>query len=158
MTEIGVDAAAVRAEVETFRASHLELETERVKLAKDRAILEGAERRQACVDLVKAGRAPSTVWADDKCSGPKSYLAAMPIGDFRAYVADQLKATSKAKTPKVPSEAGAPGAVVEASRTFTVEGGKTHTLDARDLKFCSDAGCDPQVYATLQARMTPKKA
>ena len=127
-----VDAVA---SVETFRASHLELETERQKLAQERATLEAAERRKGCVELVTlAGRAPATVWADDKATAPKKYLAAMPLADFREYVADAIKASSR-KAPVAPPAGG----------------GDAVTLSARELAMCAAKNLDPAKYAATRA-------
>ncbi len=94
------------ADAEIWKASHIKLETEIQKLAAERAVLDAAERRRGCADLVvKAGRAPSTVWADADCSAPKSYLSNMPMADFRDYVADALKTAPKAAT-KPPTKSG----------------------------------------------------
>ncbi len=131
-------------DVERWHASHLELETERAKLAKDRAILESAERRQGCIDLVvKANRAPSTVWENADCSAPKSYLASMPIADFRNYVVDAVKASGKKPALVPPKKAGA-GAV------------GVHGLTAEQASMCAETGCDPATFAMLKARTTSK--
>ncbi len=133
---------------ELYRASHIELETERQKLAKERATLEAAERRRGCVDLVvQAGRAPATVWASDKADAPKSYLASMLIADFREYVADAIKANAgktaiKPPTGKLSVKAPESGAVDALGLTAT------------DRQYCKDAGCDPKTYAAIKARTT----
>ena len=133
------------ATVDTFRASHLELETERQKLAAERATLEAAERRRGCVDLVTvAGMAPAMVWADDKATTPKTYLASMAIGDFRSYVADALKAAGKTPPPIAP-----PAGV---AAPVTGPGGGVAGLSARELTICKETGCDPVTYATLKAQ------
>ncbi len=125
--------------VSTYRASHLELEVERTKLASERKILESAERRKGCVSLVtQAGRAPATVWANEKSEAPKPYLANMPIAEFRELVADAIKAHGKAPpAPKVPVAAG------EVDE---------HGLTAAEQKVCKETGCDPKVFARLSAK------
>lgn len=130
-----VDAVSI---VETYRESHLELETERQKLAKERETLETAERRKGCIDLVTlGGRAPATVWADDKATSPKKYLAAMPIADFREYVADALKSKG-----------------VKASVTVTPPAGNSANLalTPEELAICVSMKCDPAAYAALKAQ------
>lgn len=130
-----VDALA---EAGIWRASHIELESGRQKLAQERAVLEAAERRKGCVELVTlAGRAPATVWADDKCSAPKSYLSNMPMADFRSYVADALKSAPKA----------APKAPVKASASSDLP-----ALSESELAICERTGCKPEVYAALKAQ------
>ncbi len=122
--------------IETWHASHVELETERTKLATERAVLENAERRKGCVELVSLyGRAPSTVWADDKATAPKKYLAAMSIADFRDYVAD---AKASGKRPAAPTPP-APG-------DEAVEG-----LTPRELAKCVELKIDPKKYAATRA-------
>jgi hypothetical protein len=118
---------AAVAEVETWRASHLELETERQKLAAERATLESAERRKGCADLVKlGGLAPAAVWKDEEATAPASYLASMSIGDFRAFVAASTK--GRKADPKAPTTA-------------------TETLSARELAMCAEMKIDPKQYA-----------
>jgi phage I-like protein len=133
-----VDAIA---EVEVWRTSHLKLETETQKLAAERKVLEDAERRKLCVELVSlAGRAPATVWADDKSSAPKAYLAAMPIADLRAMHADAIKASG-----------GKPSAVKP-----PVVAADSHGLSARELAMCSEMKIDPKDYAARKAATTKK--
>jgi hypothetical protein len=140
------DFTAALSAAEAFKASHIELETERQKLAKEREILEAGERRRGCIDLVvKAGRAPSTVWADEKCSAPKKYLAAMPIEDFREYLADALKASSgKAPASKPPVVASEGGRVVQTSRGPVA-------LTAREVQTIESVKGDFQAYAENKA-------
>lgn len=124
--------------VETFRTSHIELETERKKLASERETLEGAERRAGCVELVTlGGHAPSTVWSDDKATAPKKYLAAMSMADFRDYVADAVK--SKGGTVKL--HVLPPG-----------NGGAAHGLTAEELAVCTAMKCEPAAFAALKAQ------
>lgn len=137
---------AAAAEIATWRESHLKLEVETQKLAAERATMESAERRKGCVDLVAlGGRAPSTVWADDKCSGPKKYLASMSIEDFREYVADALK-TSKGAS----SGGSAPTSSGDGSQVFETANGPV-TLSASELAECERAKADPKVYAANKA-------
>ena len=133
---------AASADVAVWHASHLALETERQKLAAERAVLESAERRKGCIELVtQCGRAPATVWADDQCSGPKKYLASMSIADFRDYVADAIGSKSVSKTPKPPVSSLAKSAPANADG-----------LSPHDLAICKETGCDPKVFAMLKAR------
>lgn len=129
-----VDAVA---EVETWRTSHLKLETETQKLASERATLESAERRKLCVELVSlAGRAPAAVWADDKATAPKPYLAMMPIADLRAMHADEIKASAGKGAPRIPAA------------DPTAQHGNV-TLTAEQLAICAELKCDPATYANL---------
>jgi phage I-like protein len=125
-------------EAEAWRSSHIKLETETQKLAAERAVLEAAERRKGCVELVTlASRAPATVWADDKCSAPKAYLSAMPIADFREFVADAIKASSGSAAVRPPAS----GVAVSASGPVQ--------LTAAQAAICAETGCDPSVFANL---------
>lgn len=133
------------AEAEVWRQSHITLETERQALAAERAMLEAAERREGCAKLVKlAGRAPATVWADDKASAPKKYLASMPIADFREYVADAIKSAPAKSTP-VPAKTAPDGGKVVETRYGAV------TLSARELKTIEEVKGNVQVYAETKA-------
>lgn len=139
-----VDAVA---QVEIFRASHLELETERQALATERKTLEAAERRKLCAELVTlAGRAPAEVWADDSATAPKGYLAAMPLADLRAMHADAVK--SSAKAPRIAAPKGAP--VAAGAKEFATPDGVV-TLSASELKACAEAGAKVEDYAANKA-------
>lgn len=145
------------ADIRTWHASHVALAAETKKLADREAVLESAERRKLCVELVTlAGRVPATVWADDKASAPKAYLAAMPIAALRAMHADEIKASGKRPAVK-PPVAGVTGE----TKTFTVnlDGRSVDvTLDARELQIAADAKCEPKTFAMLKARRAPTAA
>ncbi len=137
------------AEVEIWRASHVELSTERTRLAGERAALESAERRRLCVELVTLGAEfPSTMWADDKAKRLKARWESMPLAELRSHVTDQRAARGGRSAPR-PVVASA----TAETKIFVVEG-KHVELSARDLAFCKDANCDPETYATLKARGT----
>lgn len=138
-------------EAEAWRASHLELETERQKLAKERSLFESAERRAGCVRLVtEAGRAPATVWADPKAKTPKKYLAAMSMADFREYVADAVASRGGARPAVAPP--------VAAEDRTTTHGGVelTEVEVARVKKKAKALGTDPDAalenYAAIKSR------
>ncbi len=134
----------VVSDVETWRASHLELETERQKLASERATLESAERRKLCASLVTLGAEfPSTVWADDKSKALKSRWTKIAIEELRAHVAEQTaargpKAASNGNGVRPPAQADGSG------------------LSSRELAICKETGCDPKVYASLKGEMGMK--
>lgn len=135
------------ADIRAWHASHVELATERKKLADREAVLEGAERRKLCVELVTlAGRAPSTVWTSPDSQEPKSYLAAMPIADLRAMHADAVKAHGGKPAPvKPPAGGGGDG-----SREVDTPHGLV-TVSAREIKNCEDVGAKLEVYAANKA-------
>lgn len=131
------DFVASLADIKTWHASHLELESGRQKLAAERATLESAERRRLCVELVSlAGKAPSTVWADDKATKPKQYLADMPIESLRALHADEIRAKG-GKVEKVTPPAGKNSA-------------NAHGLSDQELAICTAMKCDPAAFAALK--------
>ena len=149
----GKGLVASVSDIRLWRASHLELEEGRQKLAQERATLEAAERRKGCVDLVAlGGMAPSMVWSDAKCSAPKKYLAEMPIADFRDFVSDAVKSkggkvlASKAQPPIQP------GVQADGSRDFQTPHG-TVTLSASELRVCEETKCNPKEYAANKAAM-----
>lgn len=130
-----VDAVA---QVETFRTSHLELETERQKLSAERATLEAAERRKLCVELVTMGAEfPATVWADDKATSLKNRWLEMPLEALRTHTAEQRSARGGAKSPSAPRPPALPAGV----------GGE---LSPRELKLCADKKIDPAKYAAIK--------
>lgn len=140
-----VDAIA---DIRTWHASHVELATERKKLAEREAVLESAERRKLCVELVtQAGRAPAAVWSDSKSTAPKKYLAAMPIEDFREYVTDAIKTRSARAAPPLPAtEDVAP----TGGMNVTIKSGEVVALSARELALCAEKKIDPKNYAELK--------
>lgn len=134
------DILAALAEAEVWRTSHLTLETERQVLASERLVLEAAERRKGCVELVTlAGRKPATVWANDAATEPKSYLSSMPLKDFRVMVADAIKANGKQSTPR---DGIQPGAEIVAANGLT----------ASELAACKRSGCTPEAFLALKSQ------
>lgn len=144
---------------ETYRDSHMKLETETQKLAQERKVLEDAERRKLCVELVTlAGRAPATVWATpDAGSAPKPYLASMPLADLRAMHADAVASHGGKQAPRPPTAKLHASGDATGSKDYVVDGGKRITLTALDHQYAKDANCSPEVYATLKARRESAK-
>lgn len=134
------------ADVEAFRASHIELETGRQKLAAERAVLEAAERRTLCAELVKCGAEfPSTVWADDKATTLKARWLSMSIADLRSHTTEQKAARGNKParlTPAPHSEKG--GKVVETSHGPVA-------LSAREVATIESVKGNYQVYAENKA-------
>lgn len=130
--------------VDTFRTSHLELETERQKLSAERATLESAERRKICVELIALGAEfPSTVWADEKAATLKARWLEMPIEALRAHATEQRAARAGkggGKSPPVPP----------------VGGGNDHGLTASELEKCSAKKIDPAAYAKTKAAIAAR--
>lgn len=146
-TDFGVTSlVALAAKTKVSRAAELTLASERQKLAEREAVLESAERRRLCAELVtKAGKAPAEVWASDKADAPKKYLAAMPIEDFREFVADAVKAHGKSAPVAPPAAAGAVSATGE--KEFVTPLG-TVKLSAREQAMCVELKQDPTEYAS----------
>ncbi len=125
------------ADAEVWRASHVRLEAETQKLAAERAVLESAERRKLCVEMVtQGGRAPATIWANDESTAVKPYLAAMPIADLRSMHADAVKANrGKTQELKPPASTG------------------SESMTEREIALCSAKNIDPAKYAATKTRM-----
>lgn len=137
------------AEIETWRASHLELEVERQKLAAERSTLEGAERRKLCAELVSLGAEfPATVWSDDKATTVKPRWAKMDIAELRAHVGEQRTARAPNGKTKTPTPAQGAG---DGSKTFQTSHGPV-TVSAREIEDCAQAGAKPENYAANKAQ------
>jgi len=129
------EISAVITDIETWRNSHLSLETERAKDATDRATLEASERRKLTGDLVKLGaETPATAWSDDDGKVPVERLAKEPITELRARVAKLTKAKGGTREdPRPPVKTAATG------------------LSERELAMCAERKIDPVKYAATRA-------
>ncbi len=143
--------AAAAVEIAQWRASHVELEVEKQKLAQERKVLDAAARRKLCRDLVvHAGRAPATVWASsDPDAPPKAAYAKMSIGDLKEYVASAVataggKRLSSTRTWRGPTPPPGSG-----------EGSGAHGLSRQEEKAADEAGCDHAVFARLASKRNP---
>lgn len=135
----GKSFVASVADVRTWHASHVELAAERKVLADREAVLESAERRKLCVEMVTlGGRAPATVWADPASTTPKAYLSSMPIADLRAMHSDAVKASGLPRDIKPPA------------------GEVAHGLTASQLAKATKAKIDPAKYAETLKKMSGK--
>jgi hypothetical protein len=131
----------VVADVEAWRASHIELEKSRTKLAQDRTTLESSERRRLTGELVKLGaETPATAWSDDDGKVPVERIAKEPIEELRARVAKLTAAKGKKKDDPTPPPSG---------------GGDANGLTPEQLKICADTGCKPEVFAQLRKSNPP---
>lgn len=142
-------------EIETWKASHLEREAERQRIADEKKLLENGERRRLCADLVTLGAEfPATVWADPlaQAKEPKSRWASMPIEELRAHVKEQRLARGDKRSPQATPPAGNASSA-DGSKSFTTSLGVV-TLSASELKACADEKGDPQKYAEIKAHMT----
>lgn len=140
--------AEMAEQVETFRASHVELAAERAALAKERAVLDAAKRVKLGKDLVSlANEHPSRVWADDKCEALKGPLAKMSIADLEEFVSDAIAAKPAAPSLKPP--------VAKLARSKSDEELDENGLTKAQLAICAETGCDPKVFAALSKRSNP---
>jgi len=148
------------AEVDVFRASHLTLETERQKLAKERATLESAERRGLCAELVRLGAEfPSTVWADPTSKQPvklKSRWQNMPLEELQSHVAEQRAARGN-KAPAAPKPPHGKAGAEVTELAVTLDDGKIVQLSADEVRICKSHGADPKDFAALKVRRDSAK-
>lgn len=141
---------AAIATVDIWRASHLELETERQKLSAERATLESAERRRLCTELVTLGAEfPSTVWGDDKSTTLKARWLAMPIAELRTHTTEQRTARGGKRLNNITPP---PGNASDGSSKMFKVGHKVVELSASELAICVDQKCDPAVFAALKSQ------
>lgn len=150
----GKPLAASLDEIETWRASHVEIEAGREKLRLENEKLEAAERRSHVVELVKLGvELPATAWEDPLAKSPKitKRLADEPLGDLRKRVETwrAVKGGKPATNGTRPPGATASGE--DGSRSFKV-GTETVTLSARELAVCVEEKVDPEKYAAAKQR------
>lgn len=138
------DLGEIVAEVTAWRASHVALEAEREKLAKEHAVLESGERRRLTGELVKLGaEIPATAWSDEAGTKPAEPWASMPIDQLRARVAKLSKA--KGVTP---TTAPKPKAIAETSGgQAVIVNGQTVMLSASEVAACKDANAKVEDYA-----------
>lgn len=139
-------------EVNVWRSSHMKLETETLRLSKEVALLESAERRRLCASLIReAGRAPAAVWADTmkKNLQPKGYLAEMPLASLRQYVKDAISTVPR--NARFLTEAPPRPPMRDEDRdTIPTEHGPV-TLSQVELDRCAAAGVSVEVYAKNKA-------
>lgn len=153
--------------IETWKVSHLTLEKKTAELARERAVLESAERRELVGKLVKCGAEfPSTVFSDDAATTIKPRWAKMPMADLRSHVTEQLAArkTAPGPGPQPPKGEPLPGGsskaapsreVVEYLAKFNNMSAAAVValgLDASDYQICAETDCDLKVYAQLKAK------
>jgi hypothetical protein len=146
------------AEVETWRASHIQLETATQKLAEERRVLDSAERRKLSGELVTlAGRTPASVWSDPMniAAGPKAHYQTMPIEAFRSYVEEAINA--KGGRPREAWRGFGAGPVPpvtpsggQGDQEIDTEHGPV-TVTASEVRTCKEVGAKIEVYATNKA-------
>jgi phage I-like protein len=132
---------AAVAEVETWRASHVKLETEQKKIASERAALELDQRKQNAAKLVALGaETPHT-------SGlAKGKLAQRLLDEPLAEQTARVTALLAAKGGKLPA---APVPPVSGS-----EG--AHGLTQREIERCTALKIDPAAYAKKKAEIAAR--
>lgn len=142
------DIAQSIAEIEVWQKSHIEAETNRAKLAQERAALEGSERRRLVAEMVKLGaEVPATAWADDSATTPAEPWESMDMTKLRDRVAKLSKRGTGGgngggdNPPRTPKSGAADGAV-----TVTVRGEQV-TLSASEVEACRDMNAKVEVFA-----------
>jgi len=127
-------------DVETWRASHLQLEASERRLASERAAMESTERRAIAGELVRLGaEIPALVWADPLAAAGTSALSARlleePIGSLRTRAAAWRAAKGAVTGVQIPAV-----------------GAGASALSALDADLCKRFGTDPKAIAALRAR------
>jgi phage I-like protein len=131
-------------EVEAWRTSHVELESNRAKLSEERAALEGGERRRLVGELVKLGaEIPATAWADDSATKPAEPWASMPIAQLR----DRVVKLSGAKGGTLQRRVQIPSLADEDGGQVVKVNGESVQLSAREVEACKESGAKPEDYA-----------
>jgi phage I-like protein len=138
---------AAVAEVEVWRASHLKLEAETQRLARERAALELAQRKENAVKLTKLGaETPHTTGlAKGKLC---ARLLSEPLDEQNDRVAALLAAKGgkfPAEDPKLPPSGGE--AAVGGGQNVTLDDGRVVTLSAREVAMCAQMKIDVKSYA-----------
>jgi len=129
----------VVSEVETWRTSHLELEAERAKMAKERGTLEASERRKLVGELVKLGaEIPATAWENADGKTPAKRFMDESLESLRDRVTKLSKVRGVLGGSKDPPARGAAGNV------------DAPELTPEQLKICADQGCKPEEFAALR--------
>jgi phage I-like protein len=131
-------------EVETWRASHLKIEAETAKLAKEREALELGQRKENAAKLVKLGAETPHTSGLAKGKLVKRLLDE-PLDEQTKRVAELLAA----KGGKLPAEAKPPMGDAD-GRTFKTPHGE-YTLTEREVRLCTEKKLDPAKYAANRA-------
>ncbi len=125
------------AEIATWKASHLKLEQEREKLAREKSALEAGERKTLAAELVKLGK--ETPHTSGLAYGKLAkHLADMPLVELRDRVASFRRTGGPPKPPTPPST------------------GDEHGLTERELEKCRAKKVDPAAYAKTKAAIAAR--
>lgn len=147
-------SAAVE-EVETWRTSHIKLEAETAKLAKDREALELAQRKENAVKLTALGaETPHTTGL------AKGKLCKRLLDESLNDQNERVAALLAARGGKLPTALTPPASGdatdADGSKEFQTPDGPV-TLSASELSECQRAGAKPEVYAANKAkRVNPR--
>ena len=147
---------AIVDEVEVWRASHLRLEAETVKLAKERATLELSKRKENAVTLTKLGA--ETPFTSGLAKGKLCQrLLDEPLEEQNVRVTALLasrggKLSGAPVSPPTTMSAGPGGGSEPAvgDREFVTPNGVV-TLSAREIQNCEQAGAKLETYAANKA-------
>lgn len=149
LTGKGTIGAAVE-EVEIWRASHIAIEADRVKLAKEREALELGKRKENAITLTKLGaETPHTTGlAKGKLC---ARLLSEPLDEQNARVAALLAARGGKLPPEIKPPPG-DATVADGGAVVETPIGPV-TLSAREVAMCAEMKIDPKTYAANK----PKK-
>lgn len=148
------DISAALTDVEAWRTAYVELEEKQAKLAKEKAALEGGERRRLVGELVKCGsETPATAWEDEAGTAPAEPWKSMAMDQLRARVAKLSKGKTTDKTVPKP----APGPATETGKTVVVRG-ESVELSAREVQTCEEMGTKLEDYASNKLIRTRAQA
>lgn len=139
-------------EVEVWRRSHLRLESETEKLAKERRALESAKRKENAVTLTKLGAETPHTTGLAKGSLCKR-LMDEPLEEQNARVAALLAARGGKipAEPKPPPEKPAQGTDGTQEQVVQTPNGPV-TLSARDLQIAKELNRTPEEYASMKRK------
>lgn len=145
------------AEIAAWKVSHVALEEERARHAKEKAALEMAERRRLCTEIVRLGiMNPAAVWADDDAKSVHPLLANVELAHLRSLVTQTKKRPVAA--PQASAARGEASADTNAGeKSFQTPSGVV-VLSARELETCSSMNVDPTAYAKNKAIHLAAKA
>lgn len=132
-------------EAETWRASHLKLDAETAKLAKEREQLEASERRKLVAQLVILGsEIPPTAWEKgQEGKKPCQRLRDEPLAELRARVS--TIASARGKKP------------AEHLENVQPPTGDDLGLTERELVLCKEKNIDPKKYAETRAKIRARQ-
>jgi phage I-like protein len=137
------------AELAEWKSSHLELSVEREKLTKDKVALESVERVSLARKSVSSGGlTPGFVWEGGEAGKLRTYLAAMPMQEFRALMVAASTAKPAGQDPLPVGDVA--GAGIVHTKLGAV------ALSEREIAMCTEKKIDTKAYAEAKAAREKK--